>query len=83
MIPIDGSADKNVIETLPSTDPCSLDDLVMQLPTLNWNVGFVAVDRMSRDGRLLVRQLGYSSYQVTLSPQLAQIGPITLQNLQP
>ena len=43
MIPIDASAEKSVIETLQSTGPCSLDDLVMQLPNLNWNVVFVAL----------------------------------------
>jgi hypothetical protein len=43
MIPIDASAEKSVIETLQSTGPCSLADLVMQLPNLNWNVVFVAL----------------------------------------
>ena len=43
MIPIDASAEKSVIETLQSTGPCSLDDLVMQLPNLNWNVVFVTL----------------------------------------
>jgi hypothetical protein len=43
MMPIDASAEKSVIETLQSTGPCSLDDLVMQLPNLNWNVVFVAL----------------------------------------
>jgi hypothetical protein len=66
MIPIDASAEQGVIETLQRTGPCSLDDLVMQLPTLNWNVVFVAVDRMSRDGRLVLRRLAGSTYQVAL-----------------
>ena len=43
MIPIDASAEKSVIETLQRTGHCSLDDLVMQLPNLNWNVVFVAL----------------------------------------
>ena len=66
MIPIDASAENGVIETLESSGPCSLDDLVMQLPNLNWNVVFVAVARMSRDGRLLLRRLARSNYQVSL-----------------
>jgi len=37
MIPIDASAEKSVIETLQSTGPYSLNDLVMQLPNFNWN----------------------------------------------
>ena len=66
MIPIDASAEEGVIETLLRTGPCSLDDLVMQLPNLNWNVVFVAVDRMSRDGRLVLRRLAGSTYQIAL-----------------
>ena len=66
MIPIDASAEKSVIETLQRSGPCSLDDLVMQRPTLNGNVVFVAVDRMSRDGRLSLRRLARSTYQVAL-----------------
>jgi hypothetical protein len=30
---------------------------------------FGAVDRMSRDGRVLLRQLGYSTYQIALHSQ--------------
>jgi hypothetical protein len=75
-IPIDASAEKGVIETLQRTVPCSSDDLVMQLPDLNWNVVFVAAARMSRDGRLLLRRLARSAYQISLpsryvSPRLS------------
>jgi len=66
MIPIDASAEEGVIETLLRTGPCSLDDLVILLSTLNWNVVFVAVDQMSRDGRLVLRRLARSTYQIVL-----------------
>lgn len=66
MMPIEVSAAEVVTEMLRKTSPCCLDDLVTYLPNLSWGEVFVAVDRMSRDGRLLLRQLGYSSYQVTL-----------------
>jgi len=66
MIPIDASAEEGVIETLQRTGSCSLDDLVTQLSNLNWNMVFVAVDRMSRDGRLVLRRLARSNYQVSL-----------------
>ena len=68
---IASAQEKAVIEMLQRTGPCCLDDLVKYLPSLSWGEVFVAVDRMSRDGRLLLRQLGYSSYQITLSSQLA------------
>jgi hypothetical protein len=73
MMPSDVSAEKDVIEALQRNGPCCLDELVRHLPNLSWGEVFVAVDQMSRDGRLLVRQLGYSysSYEITLPPQLA------------
>lgn len=68
---VDASREEVIIEMLRKTSPCCLDDLVTYLPNFSWGEVFVAVDRMSRDGRLLLRQLGYSSYQITLSSQLA------------
>lgn len=60
-----------VLEILLRTGPCGLDDLVTYLPNLSWGEVFLAVDRMSRDGRLLFRQIGYSTYQITVPSQLA------------
>jgi hypothetical protein len=71
------SAEEAVIDMLQSTGPCCLDNLAIQLPNFSWGEVFAAVDRMSRDGRLLirrqwlVRRLGNSSYQITLPSQLA------------
>ena len=51
---------------------CCLDDVVMHLtPIDSWGEVFVAVDRVSRDGGLLLRQLGYLTYQIVLRPQVA------------
>lgn len=71
MIPINSTVEEVVTEMLGKTGPCCLDDLVTYLPNLSWGEVFFAVDRMSRDGRLLLRQVGYSRYQITLSTQLA------------
>lgn len=72
MMPTNASAlEEAVIGTLLRTGPCSLDDLVMRLPNLSWGEVFTAVDRMSRDRRLSLRQLGYSTYQIALSSQFA------------
>ena len=62
MLPIEEA----VVETLQSSGPCCLDDVVAYLPNFSWGEVFGAVDRMSRDGRLSLRQLGYSAYQLTL-----------------
>lgn len=62
MLPIEEA----VINTLQRRGPCCLDDVVAYLPNLSWGEIFLAVDRMSRDGRVLLRQLGYSTYQIAL-----------------
>ena len=62
MMPIEEA----IIETLRRCGPCCLDDVVTYLPNLSWGEIFLAVDRMSRDGRVLLRQLGYSTYQIAL-----------------
>lgn len=55
-----------IVETLLRSGPCCLDDVVTSLRSFSWGEVFGAVDRMSRDGRLSLRQLGYSTYQLTL-----------------
>jgi hypothetical protein len=71
------SAEEAVIEMLQKTSPCCLDNLAIQLPDFSSSEVFAAVDRMSRDGRLLIRRqwsfrrLRNSSYQITLPSQLA------------
>ena len=72
MKPIYATAEEEaVIDVLQRTGPCGIDDLITYLPNLSWGEVFVAVDRMSRDGRVLLRQLGYSTYQIALPLQLA------------
>jgi len=56
-----------IIERLRSGGPCSLDDVVAYLsPSYSWSEVFIAVDQMSRNGGVLIRQLGYSTYQISL-----------------
>src|SRR2546423_11375972 len=65
MTPIEAA----IVETLQRSGPCCLDDVVTSLPNSRWGEVFVAVDRMSRYGRLLLHQHGYSAYQVSLGSQ--------------
>jgi hypothetical protein len=75
MLPIDASVQEEfIIDMLQRTGPCCLDDLVRYLPNLSWGEVFVAIDRMSRDGRLSLRQLGYSTYQITFRSLIASPG---------
>ena len=45
-------------------------DVVMGLPKFSWGQIFSAVDCISRNGRVFLRQVGYSTYEMSLS-QLA------------
>ena len=73
MMPIEAA----IIELLRSSGPCCLDDVVTYLPNFSWGEVFSAVDRMSRDGRVLLRQLGYSTYQISLGSQFVQFSSST------
>jgi len=67
MMPVEAA----IIETLRRSGPCCLDDVVAYLPNFSWGEVFGAVDRMSRDGRVLLYQLGYSTYQIALRSKFA------------
>jgi hypothetical protein len=64
MLPIEAA----IIEKL-QRGSCCFDDVVTDLPNFRWGEVFVAVDRMSRDGRVFLRRLGYSTYQISLGSQ--------------
>jgi hypothetical protein len=59
------SIEAAIIEKLQSGS-CCFDDVVTDLPNFSWGEVFSAVDRMSRDGRVSLRQNGYSAYQIKL-----------------
>jgi hypothetical protein len=67
MLPLE----KEIVEKLQKGGPCCLDDVVTDLPNFSWGEIFIAVDRMSREGRVLLRQSGYSTYQLSLGSQFA------------
>jgi hypothetical protein len=61
----------DIIELLRSNGPCRVDDVVSCLPKLSWGEVFGAVNQMWRDGRVSLRQLDYSNYQIALWAQVA------------
>ena len=67
MTTIHVTAEERIIEILQTTGPCTLDEVSRFFhPNLSWSDVFVAVDQMSRDGRVSLRQVGYSTYQIAL-----------------
>lgn len=75
MIPIEDV----VVETLQRRGPCCLEDVHMSIPNVSWGEVFLAVDRLSRHGRVSLLQLGCSTYQITLRAQFGQLAPATSQ----
>jgi len=62
--------EKAIIAKLRENGPCSLDNIVKALSnSTSWGEVFLAVDRMSRDGRLVLHQYSYSAYQISLGFQ--------------
>lgn len=61
-----------IVEKLRRSGPCGLDDVVTSLSNSSWGEVFAAVDRMSRDGRLVLHQHSYSAYQISLGSQFSQ-----------
>ena len=45
-----------------------MDDLLSSLPELSWSEVFLAVNRMSGDGRLRLLQVGFSTYVLVPDP---------------
>ena len=78
MLPIEEA----ILEKLRS-GPCCFDDVVTELSNFSWGEVFVAVDCMSRDGRVFLRQLGYSTYQLSLGWRHTEfISPTTVNGMQ-
>jgi hypothetical protein len=55
-----------ILETLERRGPCSLEELYQTLSDYSWNQVFTAVDRLSRNGRLLICRPGRFDYQVSI-----------------
>jgi hypothetical protein len=68
MMPIEDA----IVETLRRSGPCCLDDVVASLPNFSWGEVFASVDRMSRHGRILLHQVGFSAYQIALHSQFVK-----------
>jgi hypothetical protein len=63
------SIEEAIVKRLQQSGPCSLDDVVTHLSSFSSGEIFIAVDRMSRDGRVLLHQRVYSTYQLALGSQ--------------
>lgn len=54
-----------VIEVLQKVQACALEDVTRQCTNLTWNQVFLAVDRLSRSGEVVLKPTGLGTYTVT------------------
>ena len=55
-----------ILDQVKKIGPCTFENLVLSLPDLSWNQVFAAVDRLSRDGQLTLRQPTRFEYVVSV-----------------
>ena len=60
------SIEEAILDELQHEGPCSMDDLVRKLPDFTWNQVFAVVDRLSRQGSLLIQCKRRFEYEVSV-----------------
>ncbi len=56
-----------IIEVVSRSPGCLLEDLILACPSLTWNEVFIEIDRLSRNGTLLLERKGPGIYILHLS----------------
>ena len=60
--------EQEIVGLLDGNDARSLEDLIARLPAYSWNEIFGAVDRLTRESKLVLLQSRPSQYLVALHP---------------
>ncbi|CAI4033063.1 MAG TPA: hypothetical protein VLA99_07660 [Nitrospiraceae bacterium] len=60
--------EQDIVGLLDGNAPRSLEDLIARLPAYSWNEIFGAVDRLTRESRLVLLRPKPSQYLVALHP---------------
>lgn len=62
------SLDSVICHEVTSLAPCTFDELVHRLPAYSWAQVFAAVDRLSRQGTLILSRTRGFGYVVSIGP---------------
>ena len=62
------TAEDQVIDILHRAQACDLEEVTRQCPDLTWNQVFLAVDRLSRSGKIKLVPSGRGTYTLTFLP---------------
>lgn len=58
-----------IFQELQRSGTCTFEELVSALPGHSWSQVFLAVDQLSRDGRLLLKRQGRFDYRIEPAPK--------------
>ena len=58
--------DDRIVEAVSQTAGCLIEELMLACHDLTWNQAFLAVDRLSRVGRVRLTSLGRGLYKLAL-----------------
>jgi len=58
-----------VLEIVQQTPDCDVDNLAAHCSGMTWNQIFLALDRLSRSGQVVLKQDGTGHYRVTALPE--------------
>jgi len=61
-----GDIEFAILEELSQEGPCTMDELVRRLSSFTWNQVFAVVDRLSRQGKLLIQSKRRFEYEVSV-----------------
>ncbi len=56
------NARDEILNTIRQAPGCSIDDLLRRCPNLGWNQVFFELDRLSREGQVLLTDMGHGRY---------------------
>jgi hypothetical protein len=68
-----------VIDIVRRADACDIEEVTRQCPDLTWNQIFLAVDRLSRNGKIKLTPSGRGAYTVTFLP-CRKVGSINVHS---
>lgn len=57
--------DGRLMDIIVGSDGCTLEEIVLKCPDLTWNQVFWEVDRLSRQGQVVLKQKAAGVYTVT------------------
>jgi hypothetical protein len=61
--------ESDVRQVLAQVGICTLEELNERLPYATWNQMFAVVDRLTRDGTVILQRPGSSDYLLSLAPR--------------